>query len=201
MKSVIQSDWYWYASKGWAINTTISGVRTDIMDRILSQLTAMFSFHWRLFVFRFDLHQPDYTGTNKRITVFNRRLFKRIKRHYQSRVGFCWVREQEKAKQQHYHYVIILDGNKVRDCYMLKQWITEIWESLDGTSIHWSGYHNISRGDDLGIQSCSYHISYLAKPRGKGYRPVQTKDFGASRLKHKPHNNKSLNIRLTHGSL
>lgn len=145
----------------------------------------MFSHHWQLFVFRFDLHQPDYTDTNKRITVFNRRLRKRIERHYESRIGFCWVREQEKAKQQHTHYVIILDGNKLRHDYVLKQWIAEIWDSLDGTSIHWAGYHMINRHCEVDIQKCSYHISYLAKNRGKGYRPIQTKDYGASRLKPK----------------
>ena len=59
--------------------------------------------------------------------------------------------------------------------------LKEIWSQLEGSSNHWAGYHNINRGDMEAIQNAIYHISYLAKTRGKGYRPTQTKDYGWAR--------------------
>lgn len=182
MRHIIWDEWYFYAEKFWLVNSAKSGLRTDILRAILGQLEAMLARHRKIFVFRFDLHQNYSTSDNKRITVFNRKLFKRIKRHYQSRVAFAWVREQEKAKQQHYHFVLILDGSKVNHPHQLQLWITEIWCYCG--SCHWAGYHNINRSNEKERQIASRHISYLAKPRGKGYRPIQTKDYGTSRLKH-----------------
>jgi hypothetical protein len=183
MKHIIHSPFYWYDDKAWYINSKASGIRTDILRAILKQLTTMLFHHRKVFVFRFDLHTPCYTETNEQITNFNRRLFPRIERHYKvNRISFLWVREQEKAKQQHYHYVLILDGSKVRLPFEIQSWIKEIWEFQDGTC-HWSRFHDLKRNDEEGIQKASYHLSYLAKPRGKGYRPSQTKDFNSSRLK------------------
>jgi hypothetical protein len=183
MKHIIHSAFYWYDDKAWYINSKVSGIRTDILRAILKQLTIMLNHHRKVFVFRFDLHTPSYTETNEQITSFNRRLFPRIERHYKvNRISFLWVREQEKAKQQHYHYVLILNGSKVRSPYEIQDWIKEIWEFQDGTC-QWAGFHNLNRNEEEDIQKASYHLSYLAKPRGKGYRPSQTKDFGSSRIK------------------
>lgn len=183
MKHIIHHPLYWYDEKAWLINAKASGVRTDILRRLLDQLTTMLYHHRKVFAFRFDLHTATYTPTNKIISEFKRRLFGRIENRYKvKRIGYCWVREQEKAKQQHYHFVLLLDGSKVRSCYEIQEWIKEIWSFQDGTA-HWAGYHNLNRSDENGIQKAGFHISYLAKPRGKGYRPVQTKDFGSSRLK------------------
>jgi len=186
MGSIIHSDWYWHEEKGWRINSTKSGIRTDILRPILSQLSALLSYHRKVFVFRFDLHPPAYTDNNKLLTSFNRRLFRKIKRHYKiNKIGFYWAREQEKAKRQHYHYVLFLDGSKINQPHRIQGWIEEIWQYYNG-SAHWSGYHNVQRTNEQGIQKAAYHISYLAKTRGKGYRPAQTKDHGGSRLKPNP---------------
>ena len=108
--------------------------------------------HRKVFVYRFDLHVSDYTDNNKIITDFNRRLFKRIKRHYKvKRVGYGWVREMEKSKQQHYHYMLLLDGSKVNEPHEIQGWVIEIWNSLDG-SVHLSRYHNIKRNDEASIK-------------------------------------------------
>ncbi len=183
MKHVITHNWYWYADKAWRINAKGKGIRTDILRQLLKQLITMFEFHRKVFMLRFDLHVFSYTDTNKDITNFNRRLFKRIKQRYKTpRIGFVWVREQEKAKKQHYHYVLLLDGSKVQHPHTIQEWIREIWGDIDG-AFHWAGYHNINRKDENSIQAACYHASYLAKARGKGYRPPQTKDLGSSRLK------------------
>lgn len=186
MSHTIKCPYYWVHNRAWSVNAKGQGLRTDILKALLGQFNVMLESHNKIFVYRFDLHSPTYAPKNNLITAFNRRLFKRIKRHYDlKRIGFCWVREQEKVKQQHYHFVLMLDGNKIQYYVMLQKWITEIWQHMDGTTTHWARYRNITRGDEAAIQSASYHMSYLAKPRGKGKRPIQTKDYGASRLKPK----------------
>lgn len=184
MSGIIHSDWYWYADKGWRVNSKKSGLRVDILKRLLSQLTAMLERDSKVFMFRFELHTPEYTDNNRCITNLNRRLFKRIKRHYNSQIGYVWVREMERAKKQHYHYALFLEGHRVRHPDTVQKWIQEIWRDYEGTT-HWSGYKNLHREDENSIQRTAYWISYLAKPRGKGakYRPKQTKDYGTSKLK------------------
>jgi hypothetical protein len=182
--TVIHSDQYWRHNQAWSINSTSSGIRTDIMNCLIDQLVAMVSRHNKVFLFRFDLRLRTETPNNKIMSDFNRRLFRRIKRHYATNeVGFAWVREKEKAKSQHYHCALMLDGNKIQLPQRVQSWITEIWTSLDGYRPHWSAYHNIRRNDSETVQKAMYHISYLAKPRGKGYGALHTKDYNSSRLK------------------
>lgn len=182
MSTVITSDIYWRHDKEWRVNGTGSGLRTDILNSMLGQLQLMMDYHNKLFVYRFDLHTPTFTEKNTLITDFVRRLFKRIKRHYKlKRIGYFWAREQEKAKQQHYHFALMLDGNKIQHPHTLQLWIEEIWRQMDG-STSFIRYHNFDRSDINKRHQVSYHISYLAKPRGKGKRPIQTKDYGGSRL-------------------
>jgi len=180
-KDTHSSEFYTYQNCIFKVNATKrTPVRKDILKKILDQLIATSTYHHKLFIFRFDLHIKEYTNNNKVITDFNRRLFKKVKRHYKvKRIGYVWVREQEKSKKQHYHYVLILDGSKVNSPHSLQTWISAIWSFDDGTC-HWSQYYNISRAE---LGSVTHHLSYLAKTRGKGYRPPQTKDFGSSRIK------------------
>ena len=62
--------------------------------------------------------------------------------------------------------------------------IKDAWERPTG------GYHvpTIKRpfyfvNSEEIVQEVVYRVSYLAKTRGKGYRPPQTKDFQCSRMK------------------
>jgi hypothetical protein len=178
----------------WLVNGKHSGYYPPMLKRMLMQLAVMLSHYARVHVLRFDLHQPSYTPTNARITQFNRRLFKRLKTQYGlKRVGFCWVREQERAKAQHYHYVLMLDGRAVQYPHKVLALVSHIWAELSGsfyTPKHC--YYNLKRGDIAQLRRVVYRISYLTKGRGKGYRPAQTKDYSCSRLKGKPDGEVSL---------
>ena len=116
LKHITNSPFYLYDDKVWVVNANKKyGLRTDILRGLLGQLGAMLHHHRKVFVYRFDLHVPSYTDSNKLITDFNRQLFKRIKSHYKvKRIGYGWAREKETSKQQHYHYVLMLDGSKVQ---------------------------------------------------------------------------------------
>lgn len=171
----------------WWINARKSGVYTAMLKRIIGQLTAMLSHHNKIHVIRFDLSVDDYTDNNQRITDFNRRLFGKLDSRYQlTRIAFAWVREMEKAKQQHYHYLLILDGNKVQHPDIVQKIITDTWQFEGGR--HWKPkncYYNIARDQHEQLQNAIFRLSYLAKGRGKGYKPSQTKNYSTSRIKPK----------------
>lgn len=167
------------------VNSEPSGIYTTILSAMLDQLDAMLSYHSKVHLIRIDLHQPTFTDDNKRITTFIRRYSKQLCREYGfKRIGYCWVRELETAKSQHYHFVFILDGHRVQGGGKLARLARETWEQMGGTE--WTPahhYYNIKRYDHQSLQDAIWRISYLAKGRGKGYRPTQTKDYGTSRIR------------------
>lgn len=156
-----------------------------MLKQMLGQLDVMLQHHSKVHLIRFDLHQPTHTDDNKRITTFVRRYSDALCREYGfTRVAYCWAREQEKAKAQHYHFVFILDGHKVQGGQKLARLARKTWEQMGGTE--WTPkrhYYNLTRNDHQSLQDAIYRVSYLAKGRGKGYRPSQTKDYGTSRIK------------------
>ena len=173
--------------KMWWINARKSGVYSAMLRKMIGQLEAVLSHHSKVNVIRFDLKQSEYTDKNTQITTFNRRLFKWLKRNYKlKRIGFIWCREQETAKHQHYHYVLIIDGHKVQKAGLIANKVKTIWNEISGS--YWlpkNCYYNLKRNDYKETQNAIFRISYLAKARGKGYRPPQTKDYGTSRIKPK----------------
>lgn len=184
-----------YKSKGkaitvngqtWLVNSAKSGLFTKQLTMMINQIENMLSYHSKVLAIRFDLRLYEYTPNNKIITIFNRRLFKWLTRKYEvGRIGFAWCRERETAKQQHYHYVLLLDGHKVRHPHEILLRIKEVWETqLDGSMYTPENcYYNIQRDDRQSIQDVIWRVSYLAKGRGKGYRDKQAKDYGTSRIK------------------
>ncbi|MEY4589994.1 MAG: hypothetical protein RL497_2070 [Pseudomonadota bacterium] len=117
----------------WLVNARKSGIFTHMAKSMISQIDAMLAHHNKIHILRFDLHQPDYTDDNQRITDFNRRLHGMLKSRYKlTRIGFIWVRELERAKSQHYHYALVLDGNKVQYPQNILDLATKVWSFIDG---------------------------------------------------------------------
>ncbi|MDG2646575.1 inovirus-type Gp2 protein [Vibrio parahaemolyticus] len=181
MSKIITTELYYFNDKLWRVNPSKSGLRTDILRCLLGMLDSALAKHRKVFIFRFDLSVNEYTRNNELIAKLVRRLSRRVKAHYKADLSYCWVRELERAKKQHYHFCVVIDGSKVNHPHMLQEWLILIWEQFGRCS--WAGYHNVERGDSLALQDATYHISYLAKPRGKGYRATQTKDYGHSKIR------------------
>lgn len=98
--------------KTWFINSNGSGIYTHAMREMLDQIEAMLSHHNKVLMIRFDLRQTYSKDNSNHITDFMRRVSKHVKQEYKlKRFGYAWARELEKAKQQHYHCFILLDGN------------------------------------------------------------------------------------------
>ncbi len=162
------------------------GLYTAILHRMIEQFEIAQQKWGRVFMLRIELHLPHETQDNKCITGFNKRLFQRLKREYGfSDIGFCWAREYHgKGKGQHYHYALFLDGNKIRHSTRINGFVRASWErAMGGYSL---GYIKrpfyLVDSEDV-AQDAVYRLSYLAKTRGKGHRPSQTKDFQCSRMK------------------
>ncbi len=169
----------------WRVNSQGSGLISHAIKAMINQVDAMLSHHSKLHIIRFDLRVYEYTNNNGIMTAFNRRLHKWLKRKYNlKRVGFIWCRELETAKKQHYHYALLVDGHKINHSFEINNKIKELWRQLDGSEYFPDNcYYNVKRGDFETIQAAIWRISYLAKTRGKGYKPDQTKNYGTSRIK------------------
>lgn len=170
------------------VNGKHSGIYSSMAKKMIGQVNIMLSYHSKIHLVRFDLHLYEYTPDNFLVTKFNRILFKWLKRRYGfKRVGFIWCREMEKAKQQHYHYALIVDGHKVRHPHDLLIKIKNVWETqIQGFQYTPKRcYYNLNRNNDLVTQEAIWRISYLAKVRSKRNKPPQTKNYGTSRIKAK----------------
>lgn len=184
-KKVIFDDLFEMNGFSYPVNSAKSGLYEEMLVRIIEQFEIAGQKWKRLFVYRFDLHSHYYSADNKRVSRFRDRLSKRLQRNYGFKeVNLIWAREREKAKAQHYHCALILDGNLIRHPSNLSRIIKDCWE--DETEAHhmpviakpyyFGGVHEIR-------EKVIYRLSYLAKARGKGYRAIQSKDYQCSRMK------------------
>jgi hypothetical protein len=184
-KRTIFENTFLHNGRTYQVNPAKSGLYAEILTRIIEQFEIGLTKWKRVFVLRFDLHTHAYTKDNARITAFRKRLFQKLKRCYGFKdIGFCWVREQERAKTQHYHFVLFLDGSLIRYSSKIIPMIKGAWEDPTGTYTmpYISHPYHFADSEDI-IEKAIYRVSYLAKPRGKGYRPPQTKDYQCSRMK------------------
>jgi hypothetical protein len=155
-----------------------------MLKQMIGQVLAMLSHHNKVFLLRFDLHQNESPLNNRRISIFIRRLFGQINTFYNvTRIGYIWVREQEKSDNPHYHFALLLDGGKVQHPHYLLEVVKQVWEFMDGSVwIPENCYYRIKRDDFKLLQLAVLRISYFAKGRGKGRGGSTTKNYGTSRI-------------------
>lgn len=174
----IRGNYYWLLPQK-------NGYYSIILKRMYEQLFCMLDYHNKVLVIRFDLHQPLFTDDNKRITTFNRRIKKWLKRYYSTnQIGFVWVREREKVKNQHYHFALFLNGNKIQRPSLALDYIRETWQGMSGFCYTPKNcYYQIRRDDTETLESAIKRLSYLAKAKGKDSKPSGTNSFYTSKLK------------------
>lgn len=164
------------------VNARKSGIYTSLLHKIIEQLDVCLDLYKRVLVVRFDLHQREYTENNERMTQFKKRLFKRLEKRYETKnIGYVWVREHEKAKSQHYHWAIWIDGDKVRHSQKILELAKMVWNDMSGHVPTIKNPYYFIDNSEQRVQAI-YRLSYLAKARGKSSRPSQTKDYSTSRI-------------------
>jgi len=164
------------------------GVYYEIITRVIGQLDAAIKIHGRILVHQFILHTNYYTPDSKRVSNHMKNLKQKIKRNYGiTNIGYAWAREQERdrAKQQHYHVVLFLDGNKIQHPKKLNMIIKEMWSPHGNMPAVKNPFYYIGKDDNETRLEAIWRISYIAKIRGKGYRDPQANDYQTSRLKFK----------------
>ena len=157
---------------------------SDILDKGIKQLITMLNKHCKVLVIRLDVHIPEHTKLNSNIGLFLDYLKRYIQRTYSTKhVGYIWVRETEKAKKQHYHLCVYVDGNKVRTSYKIVQW-AEQYLKTKGMTLYRpdNTFMMVYRNDKSTIDDAVYRMSYLAKVRGKGYVDKNVRNYSSSRL-------------------
>ena len=161
------------------------GVYPIIIEKMVDQLDICLQIHKRVFVLRFDLHLKEYSGDNKIISTFMNRLKQWIKRNYKTKdIGSVWEREKERAKTQHYHAALFIDGDVIRYPNKLLRAIRTKWFKYGHCPVIKHPYYFIDKHNlEDERKKVIKRVSYLAKTRGKGYRNSQAKDYQTSRLK------------------
>lgn len=185
-KRIIKNGWIKHKGELLEIcNAQQYGVYEDMIYKFIEQLDKAYSIHKRLLIVRLDYKVNYYTDNNKIFSNYMKNIVQWLRREYGiTNVGYMWVREQEKSKKQHYHLVLALDGNKVQNPTRINAILREKWLSRGGMYIPDNCYYYIDKNNyEKQRRSVIYRCSYMAKSRGKGFRPPQTKDYACSRLK------------------
>lgn len=176
----------------WLVNTKPSGIYTTQMKSMLDQLEAVLTHYSQVLVLRFDIGIPYRTRDNRFMVEVMKSLKCFLRQNYKMRVfGYHWTREEERAKKQHYHVALILDANKVSYPSRINNFILELGNTIGVRPwIPKNCFYRFKRNEHDKKQGAIWRISYLAKARGKGKKPAQTKNHGSSRIRVKGANDK-----------
>ncbi|MBD8896770.1 inovirus-type Gp2 protein [Desulfovibrio desulfuricans] len=166
---------------------------------LLEEYTRTFS---KTMIVRFDVTYPKiYIGVedNSDMSALMKLLIQQCSRNGVSPAYF-WVREQSlKSDNQHYHCMLLLDGNKTCRYYPYIKSAEEIWGRILDVDpkglIHYcdrdpDGNRQangiILRSDDLNyedkIEAVVRQAMYLAKDHTKGFYNDGFRDFGMTRI-------------------
>jgi len=184
--TTLGTDYRLYNGQYYEVNAKNSGINQKILDKFLGQLAIMEERHNKLFAYIFILDVQTSADTNKIMSDFNPKLERHFKRYQKvNAMAWQWVREKVNDKPEHYHQMIILDGNKVQHISRIYKPMLDIWKSVGGNHIHRpeNPFYNYKRGDYKTMADIIYRVSYLAKNATKYNNPKQTKNYATSRIK------------------
>ena len=181
------------------------GCFRPLLSRIADQFEDMTIRHNKVFFMRYDVRFPADTPTamdNSTFCSFQADFVKQLTRqgldpHY------VVVREQSREKHQHYHGILLLDGNKTQNIYGHIQTAETIWRRknnlpegtglIDACTTSRDGTPQINgvmlRKDDPDYETkkadCFRRASYLAKVNTKANTPEGQRQLFASRIQPK----------------
>ena len=176
--------------------------RPNIRDNLATLLTEYTMLHSKTMVIRFDATYPkgfNAVEDNSDISALMKLLIQQCSRNGVSPAYF-WVREQSlRSNNQHYHCMLLLDGNKTCRYYPYIEAAEEIWGRILNVAPHGLiHYCNrspegnkqangiILRSDDPNyedkIDTVVRQAMYLAKDHTKGIYNDGFRDFGMTRI-------------------
>ena len=176
--------------------------RPTIRDNLATLLTEHATLHSKTMVIRFDVTYPKgfkAIEDNSDISALMKLLIQQCSRKGVSPAYF-WVREQSlRSNNQHYHCMLLLDGNKTRRYYPYIEAAEEMWGRILNVNpnglIHYCNRSPegnrqangiILRSDDPNyedkIDIVVRQAMYLAKDHTKGIYNDGFRDFGMTRI-------------------
>lgn len=155
------------------------------MEKIVSAMENGRSAYSKLTFLCFTLHCSQYSDDNTVLTEALPRLKEQLDNYYQPNVwvNHLWCREQDKASAQHYHLVIILNGQKASKGHRTFSELAKIWCELGQAKVTLNQTHHLKRADDKTYRQIIYHLSYMAKMRSKRDVTKGCRDFVVGRIK------------------
>ena len=173
-------------------NGKIYNCYVEPLQRFKREIDAMLSHHSKVFMLRFDVRVNTHSQTNEQMTRFLRSYIPRVERYYKTKnVAFVWCREVERAKKQHYHFAVMVDGsNATRVSQELLRMADEVaaHQKLDKIGYCENASYLIKRtdlakGDYSTYNEAFKRLSYLAKERGKTIKAERANSYQTSRIK------------------
>lgn len=183
-------------------NNDNSLYRPTIRDKLATLLTEYTTLHSKTMVIRFDVTYPKglkAVEDNSDISALMKLLIQQCSRNGVSPAYF-WVREQSlRSDNQHYHCMLLLNGNKTCRYYPYIESAEKMWGRILNVDpkglIHYCNRDAdgnrqangiILRSDDLDyerkIATVVRQAMYLAKDHTKGIYNDGIRDFGMSRI-------------------
>ncbi len=179
------------------VNDKNQGLDETILMNIFKQIMAMRTYHNKLFIYLFIPISKGRTVGNSIMSKFVKLLKLKLFKEYKfKRIGYLWVKElATKIKvNEHYHFCLILDGNKVQSYSKLKSIVANTWAEAGGQQYRKSGFkqtrplgtikndiYRLKRDDIAMLDDILYRLSYFAK----NFTKINdgTRRFGSSNLK------------------
>ncbi|EOG1781945.1 YagK/YfjJ domain-containing protein [Vibrio parahaemolyticus] len=154
----------------------------------------MLSHYSKVCVILLQLHQKEFSVCNTPISKFINQLKSKLEKHYKTKMGYVWVREQYEAHSQHYHIAIMLNGHTCQSSRGIDRVVKELWENIDKDNFSYRIKNRIYRPtryeDDAEYRAAIMRMSYMAKKKGKTNFPYKVKANGSSHLRAKCANNR-----------
>lgn len=163
----------------WPVQPAEHDQEPTLMKKIFEAVERV-SAKTRFLAVRYDLHVPVYSADNRVIDCFHKLLFSQLSQAYpKSFTSFVWVREQGLGNAQHYHYLLMLDGNYIRYPNKLNAIVQYCWQQTAGGRA-WcptNGYYFVTENDVDTYAKLMLRVSYLGKRRtketiGKGIKRI-----------------------------
>lgn len=160
------------------------GCYREVLEALYFELTNFLSHHSRLLFLRLDVKVYHYSKDNRKLSYFLRQLKRNLKSYFGlTRVGYLWVRELSKKDRQHYHLILLLDGNTVQHPKNVINISEDIAYKCDMPCPFTpkNCYLRLSRNDTENFGRAMYRGSYMAKTRSKQCKKG-IRSFGSSNI-------------------
>lgn len=184
------------------INGRTYSHRREIYNKIQDLLSFYTNKHSKALIIRFDIRYPksyQEECINAHISDCIGYIIVKYKR-YGLDPYYLWVREQHHSEHPHYHVVLFLDGQKMRNYSHVFDTVEEIWARVLGCDVR-GCIHHCTDPEDIDSNGFMFRrcdgehlytsrrqqvldrLSYLSKSFSKADENDGMRNFGCSRFR------------------